>query len=287
MIALLLATLLAAAPAQPEKLTKVVDYEPAVSPDGKSLAFVSNRDGRFKLHVMNLDGTGLRRLTDDAGADDNPAWSPDGSRIAFVSEAGGEADIFVIGADGQGRRRLTTARGPDLHPEWSPDGRRLLFSSMRDSPDLAAPDRIDVYVMDADGRGQRRLTRDRGSSYASWSPDGTGMLLRTTIEGDSEIALADVDGRIVRRLTRHPGFDGWPAFSPDGARVAFARERGDAEDQADIFVVDLRTGAERLLAGEPGRKTNPRFSTDGRHVVYSRRAEGEIRLWRVPADGPG
>ena len=84
------------------KLTRVVDYEPAVSPDGKRLAFISNRDGRFKLHVMNLDGPGLRRLTDDAGADDNPAWSPDGARIAFVSEAGGEADIFVVAADGLG-----------------------------------------------------------------------------------------------------------------------------------------------------------------------------------------
>ena len=88
--------LLALAPApEPEPITRTIDHEVSPAPDGRRIAFVSSRDGRFKLYVMNVDGSGLRRLTDDDHPDDNPSWSPDGRWIAFVSTRDGNPDIHL------------------------------------------------------------------------------------------------------------------------------------------------------------------------------------------------
>src|SRR5215216_1896481 len=88
------------------------------------LAFVSERDGNSEIYVMNVDGTGLLRLTNDAGRDTDPAWSPDGKRIAFASDRAGSWDIYVMNADGSNLVRRTQNRlneGLNGAPAWSPD----------------------------------------------------------------------------------------------------------------------------------------------------------------------
>lgn len=272
---------LAAAPAlaQPTALSKVVDYEPAISADGTRLAFISNRDGRMKLHTMSAAGDQIKRLTDDAGVDDSPAWSPDGTKLAFVSEVDGNSDIYVVDADGSGRVRLTSHKGADIHPNWSPDGKRILFNSLRDPADS---NRIDLFEVKADGTGERALAPAINGSYASWSPDGRIILTRMMFGDQSEIAPVDAAGKLVRRLTNNTAFDGWPSWAPDGRAVVFARERGDEADSADIVVITADGASERVVASEPGRKTNPRWSRDGT-IIYSRRADQQVRLWRIPA----
>lgn len=91
------------------------------------LAFVSERDGNPEIYVMNVDRTGLLRLTDHAGYDGEPAWSPDGSRIAFVSDRAGGQDIYVMDADGSNVVRRTD-EGLNAAPAWSPDGKTIVFS---------------------------------------------------------------------------------------------------------------------------------------------------------------
>lgn len=259
-------------------MTRTIDSEVSLAPDGTRIAFISNRDGRFKLYVMNIDGSGLRRLTDDAAADDNPAWSPDGRWIAFATERSGDADIHIIAADRSSRRRVTHARGNDIHPAWSPDGRALVFTTSRNS---RSPDRpqLDIYRIEADGRNERQLTSGPVTSFASWSPDGRHMIYWRMFGDNADIALADREGNFLRRLTNDPAFEGWPSWSPDGTRIAFARERGE---EADIMVTDL-AGNVVLVAGGPGRKTGPRWSADGRHIYYSRQVERQVRIWRVPS----
>ena len=277
--AIILASAIAAS--EPEKITRIVDYEVSIAPDNQRLAFISNRDGRFKLYVSRLDGSQPRRVTDGPGIDDNPSWSPDGKSIAIASEQDGDSDIWIVPLDGRAARRVTTAAGADIHPAWSPDGRRLLFTTLRNSP---APDKpqldIDVVGVDGvDGRGEARVTSGPVTSFASWSPDGTLMTYWRMFGDNADIVLADAAGRQVKRLTVDPAFDGWPSWSPDGREIAFARERGD---DADIYAVDL-AGKQRLVAGGAGRKTGPRWSADGRFIYYSRQFEREIRLWRVAA----
>ena len=84
------------------------------------IAFASNREGNEDIYVMNADGSGLTRLTDNPADDSEPAWSPDGSRIAFSSDRDDPGDIYVMNADGTGQTRLTDNPADDHAPAWSP-----------------------------------------------------------------------------------------------------------------------------------------------------------------------
>ena len=145
------------------------DSSPSWSPDGKRIAFESNRDGHFnmpgglpayEIYVMDADGKNTRRLTNNRKSDWSPSWSPDGERIAFASDRKGDDvnyEIYVMDADGKNQQRLTNNRGDDGAPSWSSDGKRIVFSSDRDRPGQFI---FEVYVMDANGGNLQNLTNN-------------------------------------------------------------------------------------------------------------------------------
>jgi LysM repeat protein len=126
------------------------DAYPDLSPDGKRIVFASNRDGESHIFVMNVDGSGVTRLTDSVSGDTLPVWSPDGTRIAFQSLRDGNWEIYGMMADGSGQTNLTNHPARDLSPAWSPDGSQIYFETDRDG------NLYDPYVMNADGSGQTR-----------------------------------------------------------------------------------------------------------------------------------
>jgi Tol biopolymer transport system component len=93
---------------------------PAWSPDGRKIAFMSDRDGNREIYVMNADGTGLTRLTNDDVDDENPSWSPDGNQVAFNRRVLGHLQIFVMNADGSAPTRLTelSPAVANIFPSW-------------------------------------------------------------------------------------------------------------------------------------------------------------------------
>lgn len=176
---------------------------PSWSPDGRRLAF--EKAAAQAVWIMNADGSEQRLLRGAKGG--SPAWSPDGRRIAFDG-----VGIWMVDANGGGRNRLSRA---GFSPAWRPDGRTIAFVDQVEADDLES---TEIFVMDADGRNQRRLTRNRVTDGSPrWSPSGRLIAFN---RGD-DIYVMKPDGRGARRLMRN-GYD--PTWSPDGRQIAFNRD---------------------------------------------------------------
>ncbi|NJL24032.1 MAG: translocation protein TolB [Calothrix sp. SM1_5_4] len=147
-----------------------MSVEPAISPDGKTVAFSSDRSGRPMIYLMNIDGTNVRRLTFAGKYNASPSWSPDGKTIAFAGQDKSHFDIFTINIDGTNLKRLTDATKPNGRPadnespSWSPDGRHVLFTSNRTGNQQ-------LYIVSPDGMNERRITEDKYNwDKPKWSP---------------------------------------------------------------------------------------------------------------------
>ena len=172
------------------------------------IAFEAYRDGNSEIYVMNADGSGVTRLTNNSTGDYDPAWSPDGRRIAFGASRDGNLEIYVMNADGSGVTNLTNNPAYDSRPAWSPGGRFVAFDSYRDG-------NFEIYFMKADGSAVTRLTNNPAlDSHPAWSPDGRRIAFKSDRDGNFEIYVL---GGVTTRLTNNPARDSHPAWSyPDG-----------------------------------------------------------------------
>jgi TolB protein len=155
-----------------KRLTKDrhIDVGPTWSPDGRQLAYVSDRTGAPQIYVMNADGSGVRRLTFDGAYNTSPAWSPDGEWIAFETRIDGQFDIWKVSPRGGASVPMISHPRSDEQPSWSPDGRLLAFSSTRKG-------RYDIYVAASAGEARdlpaRRITNGGDNTHPAWGPRRT------------------------------------------------------------------------------------------------------------------
>lgn len=245
------------------------DTAPAWSPDGSQIAYQRADDsGRSsEIRVVNADGSGDRRLT-SGGRNEAPSWSPDGARIAFSSSRAGNLDLYVMDADGTDVRRLTAtpARRED-EPVWSPDGEEIAFAAGSDHVPR------DVYVIAADGSGERRVTRlGRSIWHPSWSPDGARIAFFEFPFPSAAIHLVNADGSGLTRLFGRLAFAGLAlAPSPPLAGRTFS---------ATLRVTGSGTGV----------TVSCRASAAGRalRLLSTRFASGRARCtWAVPRSAKG
>lgn len=189
--------------------------EPDWSPDGTRIAFSSQREGSFDIHVMAADGTGTRRLTQTKGNDTSPTWSPDGERIAFARDG----DVYVMKADGSEARRISDVTAEEGEPAWSPDGRWIAY--VRREPGTPARE---IWVMEPDGKGRRQLTVLESASYSpAWSPDSTRIAFATNNRiSKYDIYWVTIETGKTARVTATPEDSFEPAWSPDGNSIAFS-----------------------------------------------------------------
>ena len=227
------------------------DTSPQWAPDGRHVAFVSDRDGNREVYVMRADGNEQINLTVHPSEDWTPTWSPDGQRIAFATFRDGNWEIYLMEVDGTNPVPLTRNDAADYSPAWSPDGARLAFVSNRDGD-------LEIYVMNADGSDQVRFTNDAATDQAPvWSPDGEQIAWSSYRDDNMEVYLARVDGLEVRSASRDAyADDHGPTWSPWGGRLAFFTNR----DQGwDIHTIDLQTGERVNLTMSPALEQGPHW----------------------------
>ena len=249
------------------------DNSPSWSPDGKRIAFESDRDGHgpfhFEIYVMDADGGNQQNITNDPNNDWSPSWSPDSERIVFMSDRDGNREgnwknyeIYVMDADGANPQRLTNNDFYDAEPSWSPDGKRIVFWSDRDGHFIGEFGLTsEIYVMDADGKNTRRLTNNRKRDFSpSWSPDGKWIAFSSDRKGDDvnfEIYVMDADGKNTRRLTNNRVDDTSPSWSPDGKRIVFSSDKKGNHENYEIYVMDADGGNPRNLTNHPEDDEDP------------------------------
>ncbi len=219
---------------------------PALSPDGRKIAFETGTWSSGPIDVMNADGSG-RHLLVQHGL--RPAWSPDGTKIAYwVGGSSSHAGIYVIGANGGTTRRLTA---DGTYPAWSPDGKQIVYSGCTGVASAQG-----LCVMNANGTGQHVVARPGGIS--SWSPDGTKIAYQGGFP-DVRISVINADGSGLRILPPHLSYKSQDcnlAWSPDGTKIAFSPGKQIALSSAlsdDIYLINSDgTNVTKLKSGNNG-----------------------------------
>jgi hypothetical protein len=223
------------------------DAAPAWSPNGVEIAFSSDGGEAHArdVYAITIANRTLRNLTNGAGANYDPAWSPDGQTIAFASERwDDDAGLYDEHYEIYLRRRdtvtkLTRNDTDDVGPVWSPGGAMIAFNRKRDG-------NWEIYVMNADGSGQRNLTSDPADDEdPAWSPDGKRIAFVSDRDGAAQVYVMNAGGDAVQRLTHVAGGKSRPVWSPDGRKIAFIG-RGDH----GLYLMNADgSGMRRLLGG--------------------------------------
>ena len=273
--------------------------EPAISPDGSRVAYVSSRFGHFDIFVTDVLGGRTLRMTDDPGADFDPAWFPDGSEIAFTSDRKGKRSVWRVGQFGGGATLLLeNAECPAI----SPDGSRIAFSrphggvalriwvaSVDDPSDARAvttaedgdwdhvspawsPDGRklcygvlgELWVVDVETGAARRLVENGdGDGEPVWSSDGRYIYFESRREGTLALWRVRSGGGEPQRMTEGIGYEGEPSVSRDGSRLAYS-----SGGPATGTVIIKRDTGERIVLGRMRMESTPALGPDGGRVVY-------------------
>jgi TolB protein len=239
-------------------VTNSINILPAWSPDGRSLTYISYRQGPAMLFQARItEGKSIPNISGEKGSQALAvAFSPDGKKIAFTSSRTGNADVWVMNADGSGARNLTSNRSSDTAPCWSPTSQELAFTSDRTgTPQL--------WVMDGDGLNVRRLTTlGNYNDACAWSPsrDRSEVAYTSRIEGGFEIAILDIASGQVRQITQGRGSCEYPSWAPNGRHLAFTCNRGGTWQ---ITVSDRDGRTVQTLAAGPGNNVQPDWGPGG------------------------
>ncbi len=210
----------------------------------------------YDIYIANVDGTGLKRLTDNPGYDAEGALAPDGKRIVFTSLRSGDLDIYTMDSTGGNLTRLTFEKGFDGGPFFSWDGSKIVYRAHHpETPEevadyerllfkgLLRPRRAEIFVMNADGTNKHQLTHNGAANWApAFHPNGRQVIFSSNLHAPGtrnfDLYLVNIDGTGLERIT-FGGFNSFPFFSPDGMKLVFESDRwAKAPREFNVFIAD-------------------------------------------------
>jgi|WetSurMetagenome_2_1015567.scaffolds.fasta_scaffold135202_2 Tol biopolymer transport system component len=177
---------------------------PRWSPDGRTIAFVSNRDANLEVYLMRPDGTGQENLTRDSADESEPAWSPNGTTLAFQRNQNGKSEIYIADLDRLDIKRSHLHRIADgISPIWSPNGVNIAFGSIRSAPAASG-----IFIIPA-GHDANEVNVFNGATFfrLAWSPDNQRLAFtaseptKSPLEDPFQIWVVNVDGSRLQRFT--------------------------------------------------------------------------------------
>jgi Tol biopolymer transport system component len=239
-----------------------IGCRPSMSPNSAFIVYASPRTGHGDIYRMKPDGSEKTRLTFDPNYEGDPQFSPDGTRIVFEWEEEGIGHIWVMNADGSEQRQLTSRKEYDEGPSFFPDGSKIVFTR-RVGDWKFVPGAItsaEIFVMNADGTGQTRLTdNERPDWEASFSPDGrwivfsvsSNTICRMGLQGENSVELG-------------PG--SCPHYSPDSKHIVFLSGGYGRE----ISIMDADGKNRKLLHQSQSYMSSPSYCRGGTHVLFLR-----------------
>lgn len=274
------------------------DREPAVSPDGESVAFKRALESLVaEVHSVPVEGGEPRRLVAQIPFWGRLAWAPGGDAIVAsaipATHAGAPPELTATGPSGSrllwsipidgGRARPLEGTEGALDAGASSAGHRLAYSRDTSSAGIW---RIDLQRPGARAQQKRLMASTAPDWNPRLSPDGERVAFASARSGGAEIWVADADGGRLLRLTSlgKGGPAGAPRWSPDGASIAF-EAAGEGPDNRDIYVVSAGGGAPRRVTSAAAADVLPSWSRDGRFIYFASNRSGRWQVWKVERDG--
>jgi Tol biopolymer transport system component len=283
----------AASPIRQLTVTTSSNVRPALSPDGKRIAFQSNRDGPYHIYVMDANGANVTQLTSGHGDERHPAWSPDGKFIVFdaVDTADtGKREIWTIEVSSKRRTQVTKIGAIASFPSWSPDGKTIAFYLYRAGA-------MDLWTVKLDGAAPSPLTRGLASEAnsqctfachgAAWAPDGSRLAV-TDGDGTRVLLLSATSGSASAPVSPSDERSHFPIFLPDGRLVYVSEHVTIDQSWTDLWLVDPNSTAPRSqLAGNVQVQGPFEFTSDARELLFASPRSGNFEIYAVTLDADG
>jgi Tol biopolymer transport system component len=285
------ATALAASPIRQLTSSTATNVRPAWSPDGKSIAFQSNRDGPYHIYVMNTDGSNLRQLTSGDNDDRHPNWSPDGKTIAVDTGSEIRREIALIDISSKNRTQITKLGMTAQFPSFSPDGKTIAFF-------LYNLGTMDLWTVGKDGGNAAAVTKELATEAnnqctfachaARWSPDGSRVAFS---DGNNArvLLMASMTAGTPTAISPDDEKSHFPVFLADGRLVYVTETVTASQSYTDLWIVDPNnmTAARTELAQNIQAQGPFELNKDGTELLFFSPRTGNFEIYSVTLDAAG